>query len=153
MKDIQTLGQLTIGQLAEGTGLSVSAIRYYEEIGLIPKALRRPSGHRVYGPEAHGALALVRSFREFGFPIEQIRTLVALSTNPQLPCDETREIAREHLDTVRLKIAQLRQLEGSLSRFIRSCSETCLGGPAPKCTILQDVSFGMQQDSPSKACC
>lgn len=153
MKDIHKAGQLTIGQLAEGTGLSVSAIRYYEEIGLIPKALRRPSGHRVYGPDAHSVLALVRSFREFGFPIEQIRTLVSLSTNPQIPCDETREIARDHLNTVRSKISQLRQLEGSLIRFIRSCSETCIGGPAPKCTILKEVGLGMRQDSPSNACC
>ena len=153
MKDIQSLGPWTIGQLANSTGLSVSAIRYYEEVGLIPKAQRRPSGHRVYGPDAQGALALVRSFREFGFPIEQIRALVSLSTNPQRPCNETREIAREHLNSVRLKISQLRQLESSLSRFIRSCSETCIGGPAPKCTILQDVSLGMGPVATSKACC
>ena len=153
MKDLHSERQLTIGQLANSTGLSVSAIRYYEDIGLIPKAQRRPSGHRVYGADAHGALALVRSFREFGFPIEQIRALVTLSTNPQLPCDETREIARDHLNTVRLKITQLRQLEGSLTRFIRSCSDTCIGGPAPKCTILKDVGLGLLQEKPSKACC
>lgn len=153
MKDLHNPGQLTIGRLAESTGLSVSAIRYYEDIGLIPKAQRRPSGHRVYGPDAQGALALVRSFREFGFPIEQIRVLMTLSTDTQLPCDQTRAIAQEHLGTVRSKIAQLRQLEGNLMRFIRSCSESCIGGPAPKCSILKDVTMGLRQNGPAKACC
>ena len=59
--------QLTIGALAERTGLNVSAIRYYEEVGLIPPALRRPSGHRVYGAEAQELLTLIRHCRDFGW--------------------------------------------------------------------------------------
>jgi DNA-binding transcriptional MerR regulator len=37
---------LTIGALAEMTGCNVPTIRYYEEISLVPKANRRPGGHR-----------------------------------------------------------------------------------------------------------
>src|SRR5688572_30342497 len=39
---------LTIGRLAAETRCSVPTIRYYEEIGLLPEASRRASGHRVY---------------------------------------------------------------------------------------------------------
>lgn len=39
---------LTIGALAAQTGCNVATIRYYEEIGLLPKARRGPGGHRVY---------------------------------------------------------------------------------------------------------
>ena len=106
VKDLLTTGQITIGALAQSTGVSVSAIRYYEEIGLISKTHRRPSGHRVYGPETREVLAVIRSCREFGFTLEQVKELVLLSTNAQLPCDETRKVAQIHLNAVKTKLAE-----------------------------------------------
>lgn len=41
--------ELTIGIAAERSGCTVPTIRYYEEIGLLPKAARKTGGHRVYG--------------------------------------------------------------------------------------------------------
>lgn len=153
MKDLPAAGHITIGALANSTGVSVSAIRYYEEIGLISKAHRRPSGHRVYGPEAREALVVIRSCREFGFSIEQVRELVLLSSNAQLPCDETREIAQTHLNTVKAKLAELHQLERNLSRFIQSCTENCIGGPAPQCNILENIGSSSAQAVATKTCC
>lgn len=153
MKDLHTAEHITIGALAQSTGVSVSAIRYYEEVGLISKAHRRPSGHRVYEPKAREVLAVIRSCREFGFSIEQVKELISLSTNAQLPCDETREIAQTHLNAVKVKLAELRQLERSLTRFIQSCTETCIGGPAPQCNILQDIGASGTPTVAIKGCC
>ena len=153
MKDLSTVEHITIGALAHSTGVSVSAIRYYEEIGLISKAHRRPSGHRVYGPEARDVLAVIRSCREFGFSIEQVKELVALSRNAQLPCDETREIAQTHLRAVKAKLAGLRLLERNLTQFIQSCSENCIGGPAPQCNILENIGSIRAQRVDAKGCC
>lgn len=133
--------QLTIGALAERTGLNVSAIRYYEEVGLIPEALRRPSGHRVYGTEAQELLTLIRHCRDFGFSVDDTRTLVSLASSSDKDCIEAREIAQVHLNTVRAKLAELLALERSLSRFVTACTQQCVGGPAPKCTILKDLSL------------
>ena len=153
MKDLSTTGYITIGALAQSAGVSVSAIRYYEEIGLIAKAHRRPSGHRVYGPDAHDVLAVIRSCREFGFSIEQVRELVLLSTNAQLPCDETREIAQAHLNAVKEKLAELHQLEKNLTRFIQSCTENCIGGPAPECNSLENIGSSGAPPVTAKGCC
>ena len=153
MKDLLSTEPIAIGALAAISGVSVSAIRYYEEIGLIAKALRRPSGHRVYGPEARGVLAVIRSCREFGFSIEDVRGLVLLSTNAQLPCDETRKIAAAHLNTVKAKLAELHQLESNLTRFIQSCSDNCMGGPASECNILDSIGSSRFQKSAAKRCC
>ncbi len=153
VKDLLTTGQITIGVLAQSTGVSVSAIRYYEEVGLISKAHRRPSGHRVYGPETREALAVIRSCREFGFSIEQVKELVSLSANAKLPCDETRAIAQTHLNSVKVRLAELHQLERSLTRFIQSCSENCIGGPAPQCNILENIGSSSPQQVATKGCC
>lgn len=153
MKDLPETTYITIGALAQSTGVSVSAIRYYEEIGLIPKAHRRPSGHRVYGPQARDVLTVIRSCREFGFSVEQVKELVSLSTNAQLPCDETRDIAQIHLNAVKAKLSELRQLEMNLTRFIQSCTENCIGGPAPQCNILENIGSSGAQPVATQGCC
>lgn len=153
MNHPQAEGHLTIGALAQRTGLAVSAIRYYEEVGLIPPARRRPSGHRVYGAEAQEVLALVRHCRDLGFPIEETRALVSLASSADKDCVEAREIAQLHLNGVRAKLAELRALERSLSRYVRACTEQCAGGPAPECTILKDLGGEKARSVPKTGGC
>lgn len=153
MNNLQTNGQLTIGVLAQLTGFNVSAIRYYEEVGLIPVAMRRPSGHRVYSSEVKEVLTLVKHCRDFGFSIDETRALVSLSTSNDRDCAETREIAQTHLNTVRSKLAELRNLERSLSKFVQACTDQCVGGPAPKCSILKDLSVTDSKLAAPARCC
>lgn len=129
----------TIGTLAARSGCSVPTIRYYEQIGLIPRAKRRASGHRVYDAQAGELLLFIRRCRDFGFPIEQVRALVSLSQSTDRDCAEALAIASAHRSAVRTKISELRALERSLARFERSCAQQCAGGPAAECTILKDI--------------
>lgn len=153
MNHVHSEGQLTIGSLAQRTGFNVSAIRYYEEVGLIPPAVRRPSGHRVYSPDVQEVLTLVKHCRDFGFSIDETRALVSLSTSSDRDCVEAREIAQVHLDTVRAKLAELQNLERSLSKFVNACTDQCVGGPAPKCTILKDLSLEDSKLAKPPRCC
>jgi DNA-binding transcriptional MerR regulator len=130
---------LAIGDLASRTGLAVSAIRYYEEIGLIPKATRRPSGHRVYSAGAQELLTLIRRCRDFGFTLEDTKALASLASSKERDCVEARDLAQSHLDDVRAKLAELKALEHSLSAFVLACDEGCAGGPAPDCSIWRDL--------------
>ena len=102
----QAVEPVRIGALAEQTGCSVPTIRYYEEIGLIPPARRRSSGHRVYDASAVQTLGFVRRCRDFGFTLEQIRLLASLSRDPRRDCDEARDLAQEHLKGVRAKMLE-----------------------------------------------
>ena len=145
--------QLSIGALAERTGFNVSALRYYEEVGLIPPAMRRPSGHRVYDEKVQEVLTLIRHCRDFGFSIEETRALVTLSTSDESDCVEARDIAQLHLDAVRSKLKELQNLERSLAKFVQACSDECVGGPAPKCTILKDLSLRDSGSAKPVGCC
>jgi len=153
MKSPQIEAQMNIGLLAQRTGFAVSAIRYYEEVGLIPPAVRRPSGHRVYSPDVQEVLRLIRHCRDFGFSIDETRALVSLSSSHERDCVEAREIAQRHLDTVRTKLAELQNLERSLSKFVQACTDQCVGGPAPKCTILNDLSLEESKLATPSRCC
>lgn len=137
---------LSIGKLAERAGLSVPTIRFYEEIGLIPKAARTGTGRRIYEEPDAKLLTFIRRCRDFGFPVEQVRDLVTLSTSRERDCFEARDLAAGHLQSVRDKIAEMTQLENSLEEFVARCDVECAGGPAAECVILEDLADG-------RSCC
>jgi len=131
---------LTIGSLARRTDCNVPTIRYYEQIGLLPKAGRRPSGHRVYSDADLRRLTFIRRCRAFEFSIDQIRELVGLIEHPERDCNEAAGLARVHLETVRKKLVELRALERGLSDYARRCEAECAGGPARDCVMLEDFA-------------
>ena len=138
---------MTIGVLAAETGCTVPTIRYYEDIGLLPEASRRTGGHRVYGDGDLRRLTFIRRCRDFGFPIEQIRELVALVGSPGRDCTAARDLAAQRLADVRRKLKELHALEKSLKTFVDECTTQCAGGPAGACVILEDLA------TPKPVCC
>ena len=64
-------------------------IRYYERIGLIPRAGRTDAGYRVYTASEVHVLHFVHRAREFGFPLELIRVLVSLWQGKRPSRDES----------------------------------------------------------------
>jgi DNA-binding transcriptional MerR regulator len=70
--------KMKIGELAERTGLAASAIRYYEQAGLMPKAERGANGYRSYGDSALERINLIQIGQQLGFTLEAIRAVMAL---------------------------------------------------------------------------
>src|SRR5258707_10934060 len=62
-----------VGELAKRTGVSVRTLHWYEEIGLLSPPQRTEAGHRLYGAEDVGRLQQIRSLRQIGFSLEEIR--------------------------------------------------------------------------------
>jgi DNA-binding transcriptional MerR regulator len=71
-----TASTLTIGRVARQTGLSASAIRFYEGQGLLPPAARTDAGYRVYTPADVLRLRLIHRARLLGLPLSEVRTMV-----------------------------------------------------------------------------
>ena len=60
------MSELSIGQVARLTGLSVPTIRFYSDEGLVPPVGRSPGGYRLYDHESLCRLELVRTLRDLG---------------------------------------------------------------------------------------
>jgi len=69
---------MRIGELAAAAGVSVKAVRYYEEIGVLAPPARTSSGYRDYDIEACDRLAFIRAARAVGLTLGEIRGIVAL---------------------------------------------------------------------------
>ena len=126
-------GNLMIGDLAAATATKVNTIRFYEEIGLMRTAPRTASGRRLYSDEDLRRLRFIRHGRELGFDTSEIRSLLALSDEPQSDCGTATQIALGHLASVEKRIAQLRRLK----RELKLIAESCRGGLVSDCRILE----------------
>jgi len=98
-----------IGELASATGVAVSALRYYDEIGVITPA-GRVGGKRWFQPDTIGRVNFVRRAQRFGFSLVEIRDILEDETG------KTRDIAVE-------KIAELRAQQIELGTMIALLEE------------------------------
>lgn len=78
------------------------------------------------------------------FSIEQVRTLVGLIQDPERSCLEARDLARDHLATVRTRLEEMKALERSIAAFVTECEAACAGGPGPDCVVLDDLRRASQ---------
>lgn len=127
---------LPIGALATATGCEVQTIRYYEQIGILPKPVRSAGGHRLYTQEQMQRLRFVRRSRDLGFSLDDVKELLRLADNREANCGAVDQIANRHLREVREKILQLNALETELKRIARGCRQ----GKVATCRIIQALS-------------
>ncbi len=104
-----------IGDVARRTGLSVSAIRYYADAGVVVPAAGTAAGHRRYDVSAIARLELVRTLRELGAGLAEIRQVLAGEA-------ELRDLAATHLALLARQEARLRSRRAVLSAIVRQDS-------------------------------
>ncbi|MFQ5526933.1 MAG: heavy metal-responsive transcriptional regulator [Thermoanaerobaculia bacterium] len=124
---------LKIGHVAQTTGLSVEAIRYYERLGLIDEATRTPSGYRQFEPDVVRRLRFVQRAQALGFSLEEIRELLDLRLSAAASAAEVREKADAKLSEIEVKLSDLRRMRRALKELTRSC---CGDGSTSDCPIL-----------------
>jgi MerR family mercuric resistance operon transcriptional regulator len=128
---IQTLG-LSIGRLAARTGTAPDTIRYYERLGLLPRAPRSAGRHRYFGPSHVQRLLFIRRARSLGFSLDAIGSLLSLAAPGRRSCASVRKLAMAHLSDVRARLAELQRLEAALADTVAHCT----GDTVPACAVL-----------------
>jgi DNA-binding transcriptional MerR regulator len=108
-----------IGELAERSGLSAKAVRYYEEIGVLPEAARTPAGYRDYDEATVERLAFVRAAQAVGLTLGEIREIVALRDRGETPCTHVLALLADRAAEVDRRITELEGLRGDLARLAR----------------------------------
>jgi DNA-binding transcriptional MerR regulator len=117
-----TSHDVPIGIASEQSGVKVPTIRYYEDVGLLPKASRTKSNRRRYGTTDVRRLIFIRHARELGFDLVAIRDLLTLQGNPEQTCAAACEIASARLREIERRIGILVMLKGELESMIHGCS-------------------------------
>jgi MerR family redox-sensitive transcriptional activator SoxR len=108
-------GDFAISDVARVFGLRTSAIRYYEQIGILPPPLRR-NGQRRYDNSALFRLAVVQRARETGFTLEEIRELLFGFPPGTRPPKRWHQLSRRKIAELRNQMKRLKQMETLLKR-------------------------------------
>ncbi|HWT64281.1 MAG TPA: Cu(I)-responsive transcriptional regulator [Ochrobactrum sp.] len=127
---------MNIGQAAKASGISAKMIRHYETIGLIEAADRTSSGYRVYTQNDVETLRFIRSSRDLGFQVEQIKELLALWRDRNRASADVKKVALQHVEDLEAKMRQLQNMADTL----RHLAHNCQGDNRPDCPIIHELA-------------
>ncbi len=127
------MAALTIGHVARATGGKVQTIRYYEQIGLLPRPDRSEGNQRLYTEADIDRLGFIRHARDLGFSIEAIRELLTMADRPDMSCQEADAIAARHLEAIKARLARLESLRAELERMLHQCAR----GVIADCRVIE----------------
>ena len=127
---------MKIGDASQASGVSQRMIRHYEKIGLMPAASRRDSGYREYDEFDVHRLRFIANARDLGFPIEEIRALLALWQDGARSSSEVKALAEARAEELGRKAALLEQMRAALLNL----AQRCHGDDRPECPIIDRLA-------------
>ena len=113
---------MLIGQLAKQTELSRDTIRFYEKMQLI-QSITRNNGYKDYPEQTLQQLHLIRTAKNLGFSLNEIKQILALTTQGEIPAIQVQDIFQDKLNMIDEKIEQLMNIKTMLSLFTQG--EAC----------------------------
>ena len=126
---------LAIGAVARLTGKSPSAIRYYEQIGLLPEP-PRIGGRRAYDPATVRTLAVIETGQRAGLALDEIKLLLAASPGDPAAVERLREVASRKLPEITALIER--------SQLVRSWLELAARCECPdldQCPLFDEAAL------------
>jgi len=133
---------LTIGAVAKLAGKSASAIRYYEQIGLLPEPAR-VAGRRRYDQATVRTLAVIETAQRAGLALDEIKVLLSASPGDPAAVERLRAVASRKLPEIVALIERTELVRGWLE-----CAARCECPDLDQCPLFDDPAL---PPAPSKA--
>ena len=127
---------MNIGKAAKLSNLTIKAVRYYANIGLVKPQQNIFSGYRQYTNEEVAKLKFIGKARKFDFSINECKELLSLYEDKNRTSKEVKKITLEKITQIDSKLKDLNDLRNELS-FLAS---NCHGDDKPNCPILDELS-------------
>ncbi len=127
---------MNIGKAASLSGLTVKAVRYYSDIGIINPDVDSNTGYRDFSEPDLAKLQFVAKARKFDFSLDDCRELLALYENKERSSKEVKALTLEKVAEIDIKLAELNMLRHQLNTLASACQ----GDDRPDCPILDALS-------------
>jgi len=118
-----------IGDVAAALAIRPDTLRYYEKIGLIPKAGRTAGGARTYSEREVSRLRFIKRAQRMGFSLAAIADLLSFRENPRSAKPQVRALAQHKLAEIELHLAELTTLRDELRLLANLCHGNANGCP------------------------
>ena len=127
---------MNIGKAAQLSGLTVKAVRYYSDIGIIKPKVAVDTGYRDFSDTDLAKLQFVAKARKFNFSVDDCRELLALYENTERSSREVKALTLEKIAEIDTKLTELNMLRDQLNTLASACQ----GDDRPDCPILDALS-------------
>lgn len=112
---------IRIGELSKRAGLSIRALRYYEEIGILQPTARTPAGYRLYDGSALTVLDMVKRMKLLGLPLAALGELQTIHRD-QGRCAPVRQrfqaMLEQRIRRIDEQVAELLALRRDLATYV-----------------------------------
>jgi MerR family transcriptional regulator, Zn(II)-responsive regulator of zntA len=113
---------LTISALAKRAGVTAKSLRYWERIGLLPRANRTHNGYRIFAPDVTRYIDFILKAKTVGLTLSEMKRVIALAGKGGNPCPEVMQWLDEKDKALERQIDSLRALRQRMQRFRHLCS-------------------------------
>ncbi|WP_445374147.1 Cu(I)-responsive transcriptional regulator [Photorhabdus tasmaniensis] len=127
---------MNISEIAQRTGLTSKAIRFYEEKELITPPKRGDNGYRYYQQKHIDELILLRQAKQIGFTLEECREFLVLFRNPNRHSADVKAATLHKVAEIEKTIKELQEIRSKLL----SLAQECPGDDGAVCPIIDHLS-------------
>ncbi|RXZ83710.1 MerR family transcriptional regulator [Paenibacillaceae bacterium] len=114
--------EMTRGELAKRTGLSMATIRYYEDTGVLPAPSRGANGYRIYTDDYLVKIKFIIAAKSLGYSLKEIQETLEL-LNKETRAEVLEEIVRNKIVEIEQNISKLRMLQALLAGLLETEKE------------------------------
>jgi DNA-binding transcriptional MerR regulator len=141
---VGVVNKMKVGDLAKRTGLSVRTLHYYDQIGLLQPRDLTSSGHRVYGADELARLQRIKSLRQLGFSLEEIR---ACLDAPEFSAHRVIEL---HIKRLREQIGEQERLVGVLETLDANFAAGAIASPDELIRAIESMTSLEREFTPAE---
>jgi len=132
---------MRIGDVAKNAGVPAKTIRFWEDLGLLPKPSRTSSDYRNYGVEIIDRLTFIRHAQAAGFTLRQVRGVLDVADSGEPPCEHVAQLIQLRLDDVDARISQLKTTRTHLRSLAARAAAQDPAECSGYCAILTGAGF------------
>lgn len=105
---------MQIGEVAKQAGVATSAIRFYEEAGLLPEPQRTASGYRDYDPTVVDRLGFIRAGQAVGLTLSELSDVLEIRDGGEPPCTHVAGLIATRIGEIDERMRDLRRMRKEL---------------------------------------
>jgi DNA-binding transcriptional MerR regulator len=130
--------ELSIGELARRNGVTLDALRYYERLGLLPRARRTTGGFRMFASGATERIRFIKQAQANGLSLAEIRQLLAFQDRGgRERCRHVHRLLGLKLEALETKLAHLQEFRKTLREYLAQCERSLSGAADAECPVVE----------------
>lgn len=133
-----------ISEVAEKAGITPDAMRYYERLGVLPRAPRTAGGLRAYGDDVLPRVRFIQQAQAMGLTLKDVKALVSNEgRGGHQRCRRVRDLLKSRLADVDARLKEMQAFRRTLRTHLHDC-EHALEQERPVCPVMVELGGARQ---------